>query len=123
VNLKVGNKKIKVPVLIQPGQSENTVGISLGYGRERGGSVSNGVGVNVYPLIKNNLNYILNVDIEVLDETYMIAQTQTHETYMGRKSVIQESIFSEYKKNPSSGRHFPKVSTSQGFKKPKDISL
>jgi len=123
VNLKVGNKKIKVPVLIQPGQSENTVGISLGYGRERGGSVSNGVGVNVYPLIKNNLSYILNVDIEVLNETYMIAQTQTHETYMGRKSVIQESIFSEYKKNPSSGRHFPKVSTSQGFKKPKDISL
>jgi len=95
----------------------------LGYGRERGGSVSNGVGVNVYPLIKNNLNYILNIDIEVLNETYMIAQTQTHETYMGRKSVIQESIFSEYKKNPSSGRHFPKVSTSQGFKKPKDISL
>jgi len=126
-NLNVGNKKIKVPVLVQPGQAKNTIGIALGYGRERAGKVANGLGVNVFPLItkqQNNwVNYISNVTIEPLDEAYRIAQTQTHQTYMGRKSVIQESTLSEYQKNPSAGRYYPKVATSQGVKSPKDISL
>ena len=27
-NLNVGNKKIKIPVLVQPGQAKNTIGIA-----------------------------------------------------------------------------------------------
>jgi molybdopterin-containing oxidoreductase family iron-sulfur binding subunit len=50
VRLNIGNKSLKVPVLVQPCQADNTVGISIGYGREKSGRVSNGVGVNAYPL-------------------------------------------------------------------------
>jgi molybdopterin-containing oxidoreductase family iron-sulfur binding subunit len=129
VKLNISNKSLKVPVLVQPGQADNTVGISIGYGREKSGRVSNGVGINVYPLkVKKNGIYWDNlvkdnITIEPLNETYRIAQTQTHETYMGRKSVIQESTLSKYKKNPLSGRYFPKIFTSKGYKKPEDISL
>lgn len=113
--------------MFNPDKQKNTIGVALGYGRERAGKIADGLGVNVFPLITKQqnswVNYISNVTIEPLDEAYRIAQTQTHQTYMGRKSVIQESTLSEYQKNPSAGRYYPKVATSQGAKSPKDISL
>jgi Fe-S-cluster-containing dehydrogenase component len=85
------------------------------------------VGVNVYPLAKFTNGY-LNFNagtgtITKTGETREIAQTQTHDTVMGRKAVVQESRLPEYKKNTNAGRYFPHVVTSEGLKKPGEISL
>jgi hypothetical protein len=46
----VGSKSIMVPILVQPGQADGTVGLALGYGRTKAGRVADGVGVNAYEL-------------------------------------------------------------------------
>ena len=49
VNLTANGLTVVVPVLIQPGQANGTVGLAVGYGRTRAGKVGNLVGVNAYP--------------------------------------------------------------------------
>ncbi|MCG8340186.1 MAG: TAT-variant-translocated molybdopterin oxidoreductase [Cytophagales bacterium] len=128
VHLKVGGQTLRIPVLVQPGQAKGTIGLALGYGREKAGRVANRVGVNAYPLVtkkNNHVSYAITHDvrIEPLEETYRIAQTQTHETYMGRNFVIQETILSDYQQDPTAGRYSPTVATSKGAKKATDITL
>ncbi len=126
--LTVNGQSLNIPVMVQPGQAPGTVGIALGYGRNRAGKVANGVGINAYPFaskVNGNFVYFNTSDIQVAsaDKAYKIAQTQTHETYMGRETIIQDALLSEYKENPMAGRFEPEIETSQGRKDPKDISL
>ncbi|NQW27737.1 MAG: TAT-variant-translocated molybdopterin oxidoreductase [Flammeovirgaceae bacterium] len=129
IDLTVNGQVISLPVLPQPGQKYNTVGLALGYGRTNAGKVGNNVGVNAYPLIAidklGSLAYNVSYSVQVTptNEEYSIAQTQTHHTFMGRGSVIQETTLSEYQKDPQAGRHMPKIATSEGFKKPTAVSL
>ena len=126
--ITVGEKSVLVPVLVQPGQAKGTFGLALGYGRTKAGRVANGVGVNAYELLNNANGFTAfelteGVSIQLTDDTYKIAQTQTHQTYMGRDFVIQEATLGEYKENPSAGRDFPKVYKDGEFVKPSKISL
>ena len=105
VTLTVGNQKVTVPALVQPGQKPGTLGIALGYGRTKVGKVAEGIGVNAYPLIgmaNGSLSYaVAGVKAEKTDESFQIAQTQIHQTYMGRTNVIQESTLEEFKAKPT----------------------
>ncbi len=127
VKVEVNGKSVALPVMIQPGQADNTVAIAIGYGREKSGKSGNGVGANVYPLAKFTNGYLnFNAGTGIITktgDTHKIAQTQTHDTVMGRKAVVQESRLPEYKKNTNAGRYFPHVVTSDGPKKPGEISL
>ncbi|WP_194777106.1 TAT-variant-translocated molybdopterin oxidoreductase [Pararhodonellum marinum] len=126
--ITVGGKTLTLPVLVQPGQAEGTVGLALGYGRTKAGKVGNGVGVNAYSLLdisKGFVNYDITegVSIEITADSYRIAQTQTHQTFMDREYVIQEATLPEYKENPSAGRYHPEIYTDGKFVKPSKISL
>jgi molybdopterin-containing oxidoreductase family iron-sulfur binding subunit len=126
--LTVNGKTVTVPVLVQPGQAEGTMGLAVGYGRTKAGKVANGVGVNAYELLdsgKGFTNYDITqgVSIEITEDSYRIAQTQTHQTYMGRESVIQEATLGEYQENPSAGRYKPEIYKEGEFVKPDKISL
>lgn len=98
--IKVGNKSITLPVLIQPGQAQGTIGVAVGYGRTKGGKVAAAAGgQNAYPLIgmlNGSLSYGANVEFNITEEDYQIAQTQTHETYMGRQTVVQETTLEKF---------------------------
>src|SRR5262249_50394380 len=50
VEIAVNGATVKGAVWIVPGQPDGTVGLSLGYGRQRSGRAGNGAGFNVYPL-------------------------------------------------------------------------
>src|SRR5690606_41497152 len=87
-----------------------------------------GVGINAYDLLdlsKGFTNYDITegVSIELTGDSYKIAQTQTHQTYMGRENVIQEATLEEYQENPSAGRYNPKIYQEGEFVKPSKISL
>ena len=74
VKLTVNGKSLNLPVLPQPGQKYNTIGLAIGYGRSTAGKVGNQVGVNAYPLINVNdeglfdFNIYTDVTVEVTDE-------------------------------------------------------
>ena len=121
VELTVGGTTVKLPTVIQPGQAPGTVGLALGYGRVSAGKVANGLGIDAYPMLAGGA-----ASVKVLDEMYQVAQTQTHQTYMGRENVIQESTLSEYQKNPMAGRDEPHVSNwleDGGTTSPGNLSL
>jgi molybdopterin-containing oxidoreductase family iron-sulfur binding subunit len=117
-----------VAALVQPGQTPGTLGIALGYGRTKVGKVAEGIGQNAYPLVamlNGSLSYSATngVKIEKTTEPFQIAQTQIHATYMGRESVIQESILSEFKSNPAAGREYPKITQWDEKVDPSALSL
>ncbi len=122
-----GKAAIEVPVLIQPGQADNTIGVAIGYGREKAGRSANGVGKNAYPFVSITNGYInlsaVNAKVEGASGRREIAQTQTHETVMGRRAVLQETTLAAYKKDKAAGSYRPKVETSEGPVTPTDITL
>ena len=127
VKVEVRGKAVELPVIVQPGQANGTVAIAIGYGREKAGKAGNGVGVNVYPFAQFKAGF-LNFNagdgtVSKTGDTRKIAQTQTHDTVMGRKAVLQEARLAEYQKDTKAGRYFPHVVTSEGLKSPGEISL
>ena len=112
VNIEVnGNKLSNVPALIQPGQANNTVSLAVGFGRTHagkvGGSVEKGfksVGVNAFNFVNpTDRSYVIgDVKITKGDETYHLAQTQTHHSIEGR-DIVRESTFAAWQKNPKAG--------------------
>jgi MoCo/4Fe-4S cofactor protein with predicted Tat translocation signal len=127
VTVTVNGKSVEVPVLIQPGQADNTVSIAVGYGREKAGKAANGVGKNAFPMASFAGGYLtttaVGVEIKKAGGARKIAQTQTHETVMGRRAVVQESTLAVYQKDVKAGRYLPKIQTSEGPKDPTDITL
>ena len=87
VSLTVGDNSIKVPVLIQPGQANGTLGLAMGYGRTKGGKVIELTGgVDAYPFLSyedGSIQYerISGVGIQKTAESYKIARTQTFSTF------------------------------------------
>jgi len=124
-----GKEPVTLPVLVQPGAQKETISVAIGYGRTSAGKVANNVGANVYPwaVVDSNgtisFNITEGISAEKVSGSRPLAQTQTHETFMGRESIIQETILSKYKQNPQSGRYFPQISTSEGKKRPEDLTM
>jgi len=128
VNFTANGVTAEIPVLPQPGQAYGTVGLAIGYGRSKAGKVADGVGVNAYQfgtVSKGTVSFAVTtgVSAEPTGTPYRIAQTQTHQTYMGRETVIQETLLKNYQKDNQAGRNFPKIATAEGYKKPYAVSL
>ncbi|AQG82076.1 TAT-variant-translocated molybdopterin oxidoreductase [Spirosoma montaniterrae] len=127
VTVSANGKSIELPVLVQPGQADNTVSIAIGYGREKAGKAANGVGKNAFPLATLAGGFVsfsaVNAKVEKASGRREIAQTQTHDTVMGRRAVLQEAKLVDYIKNPMAGRYVPKVETSEGPTESTNITL
>ena len=127
ISITVNGKTIELPALIQPGQAVGTIGVALGYGRTKVGAVAENLGVNVYPMVAlaaGSLDYnAISASAKIVDRSFQLAQTQTHQTYMGRENVIQESVLSEFKKDARAGRYNPEVTNWEEKVEAKDVSL
>ncbi len=114
VSLTVGNETLKLPVHVQPGQADATVGLALGYGRTRAGRVGNGIGVNAWRLAKFNAGVPvfagLTAQIAKTGEKYDLANTQGHQKMEGRQIVV-EATLAEYLKKKDANIHRHHVMT------------
>lgn len=110
----VNGKSYELPVVVQFGQAQNTLGIALGYGREKAGNVASGVGVNLYPIVKNNSYNADGVTFELTGKTYNLALNQTYHTLMEdvslpgkplryRGMVVKETNLANYSKKDTAG--------------------
>ncbi len=127
IKIELNGKAVELPVLVQPGQANDTVSVAVGYGREKAGKSANGIGKNIFPFAAVAGGYVSYapgvVSVSKTGGFRQIAQTQTHNTVMNRKSVLQETILGDYQKDVTAGRFFPKIHTSEGPVDPTDISL
>jgi len=99
-----------VPVVIQPGQAEGTLGLSLGYGKEVGLKEEMKVGVNAFKLYQGFSN-IQTATIEKATGMHEFASVQLHKTLMGRGDIIKETTLEVFNtKDHSEWNHQPQVS-------------
>ncbi|MCS7074400.1 MAG: 4Fe-4S dicluster domain-containing protein, partial [Bacteroidia bacterium] len=109
--ITAGSQKIKLPILIQPGQMNETISIALGYGRRMGGEKSEIIGQNAFPLVGFNGNnfvyFASDVKITGTNEDTLLARTQTHNTMMvgvlNRPAIVKETTLAAWAKDPESG--------------------
>ena len=86
VDLTIGDKQIRVPVIQQFGQMPGTLSLALGYGREIGGNSGTGVGVDVNNCVdvKNGYASYYATNVSVSDKKGKeedFACVQYHHTY------------------------------------------
>ena len=106
----VGNKSLVIPVLIQPGQANGTVGLAFGYGERRGLQDEMQVGVNAYPFY-NDFNTVQQVSITPVEGSHEFACVQLHNTLMGRGDIIKETTLEIFNtKDKEYWNPIPKVS-------------
>ena len=108
VELSAEGQTLKVPVHIQPGQADQTLGLALGYGRTFAGELANGVGVNGFLLIPEDGRRQLRASLKVKGKVVSLANVQGHHSMEGRQIVV-ESTLDDYIENPKSGQHKHKV--------------
>ena len=90
VNLTVNGVTIKdIPVFVQPGQAEGSMGLALGYGKKLSGKVAE-TGVNAYPIFDGSNSVLSNVTIEKTGVEHEFAGMQLQNTLMGRYEIARE---------------------------------
>ena len=91
VEITLNGRSVKGPIWTQPGMADYSLGLALGYGRERAGRVGTGVGFNAYKIF--NGKYIeTGATVRKTGETYPLATTQSHWSMEGRPIVREANV-------------------------------
>lgn len=109
--LKVGGETVKVPVLIQPGLQDNTVGLAVGYGRTAAGTVADGIGINAFPMLSvegGRTGWVQDASFSKASGSYRLANPQGHHSMEGRQIVV-EATNDQFMKDPEAGIHRHKI--------------
>ena len=101
VDVTLNGRKITGPVWIQPGMADHTIGLALGYGREKTGRVGTGAGFNAYKIRPSDAMYYATGAVvkDTGDKSYELATTQSHWSMEGRP-VVREANLKEYREHP-----------------------
>ena len=99
--LTVGGRTVRGPVHIQPGLSNYTVVVALGYGRTQSGHVGTGAGFSAYALRTSATPaFVTGATLTSTGERMKLANTQEHWSMEGR-DLVREANHAEYQENPS----------------------
>ncbi|HEV2331242.1 MAG TPA: TAT-variant-translocated molybdopterin oxidoreductase [Verrucomicrobiae bacterium] len=94
VEIALNGQTVTGPIWVQPGMADFSLGLALGYGREKAGRVGTSVGFNAYKIF--NGKYIeTGATIRKTGMTHVIATTQSHWSMEGRPAV-REANLSEF---------------------------
>jgi MoCo/4Fe-4S cofactor protein with predicted Tat translocation signal len=119
VELELNGKKVQGAVWIQAGHPDNSITITLGYGRKRAGRVGSEQGFSAYELRTTAAPWIASgVKITKTGAKYELASTQGMQSMEtpdgGYRPLVRETTLEEYKKEPK---------FAQEEEVPKDITL
>jgi MoCo/4Fe-4S cofactor protein with predicted Tat translocation signal len=88
--LTIGGRSVEVPVWILPGMADDTILLTLGYGRRECGAVGEGVGVNLFPMRSAATSMSARgATLEPTGVDYFIASTQNHWSLEGRSAIVR----------------------------------
>jgi Fe-S-cluster-containing dehydrogenase component len=97
VEITLNGRSVVGPIWTQPGMADYSLGLALGYGREKAGRVGTGVGFNAYKIFTGK--YIeTGATIRKTGATHVLATTQSHWSMEGRPAVREANI-GEYEKH------------------------
>jgi molybdopterin-containing oxidoreductase family iron-sulfur binding subunit len=100
VIVEVDGRRLEAAALVVPGQAENALSISLGYGRSFGGRVAQGHGFNAYSVRSLKAwHFAAGVSVSSTGKSYPIAQSQLHGD-PGDRGLVREGNLAEYRAVP-----------------------
>ncbi|MEY2429356.1 MAG: hypothetical protein QOJ40_2241, partial [Verrucomicrobiota bacterium] len=101
VEINLGGRSVRGPIWVQPGFANYSLGLALGYGREKSGRVGRNVGFNAYPLRTTEAeNFAVGATLKTTGKTYVIACTQDHWSMEGRP-IIREANLQQFRDHPN----------------------
>jgi molybdopterin-containing oxidoreductase family iron-sulfur binding subunit len=90
--VSLGGRKLRGPVHIQPGLSNYTIVLPVGYGRTKSGHIGTNTGFDAYPLrTTGGMHFATGATITVTEERFLLANTQAHWSMEGRGLVREAS--------------------------------
>ncbi len=106
VELELNGKKVTGPVWIQAGHPDNSVTVTLGYGRRRAGRVGTAQGFDAYALRTSAAPWIATgLQIRKTGDTYKLASTQGYQSMDtpdgGHRPLVRETTLEDYRKEPN----------------------
>ncbi|MHB8519531.1 MAG: TAT-variant-translocated molybdopterin oxidoreductase [Limisphaerales bacterium] len=105
VEVVLDQRTVRGPLWVQPGMADYTLGLALGYGRERTGRVGRGVGFNAYRLRASLAPHITaGATLRKTGERYPISCTQDHWSMEGRP-IIRELNLKQFEQHPDFAKH------------------
>ncbi|HRO67988.1 MAG TPA: 4Fe-4S dicluster domain-containing protein, partial [Pseudobdellovibrionaceae bacterium] len=108
IEISVGDKKIDLPVNVQPGLHDEVLAVAIGYGRTKAGKIANGIGRNMYPFLSflNGRAIAAGAKVEVkkTGRKDILANPQGHHSMEGRQ-IIVEATLKEYQKKKDANIH------------------
>ena len=105
IELRYAGKSLEIPVYILPGQADQSVTVTLGYGRRHAGRVGDGIGVDVYPLRASDAPWFgSGLEVVKTSRPYRLAATQHHHRLEGR-DLLRVGDLSTYRKDA----HFAQI--------------
>jgi len=117
-------RSISVPAWIVPGQPDDSIAISFGYGRSRSGRIGTGAGVNAFALrAAESAWFESGVDVRQTGRKYPLSVTQNHHSMEGR-DLVQVGTIAQFQQNPEFISHdrrhpeeqstlYPKAATAE----------
>jgi molybdopterin-containing oxidoreductase family iron-sulfur binding subunit len=91
---------VEGPVFIQPGNADNTISVSLGYGRLKAGRVGHAAGFNSYLLrTSGGMHFAPGASLKKTGATFKFATTQSHGAMEGRP-IIREANLEQFREHP-----------------------
>jgi molybdopterin-containing oxidoreductase family iron-sulfur binding subunit len=102
----LGSRKIRGPVHIQPGLSNYTIVLPLGYGRTKSGHIGTNAGFSAYALRTTSaLHFATGASLVDTGTRTLLANTQEHWSMEGR-DIIREANIDEVTKDGGPGLGF-----------------
>jgi len=92
-------RRVRIPVVAQPGTADDTVVVELGYGRRGAGRVGDGVGVDVGRLRTSAAPWIAPAaGLAATGESFALARTQEHDAMEGRH-LVREADLGQFRRD------------------------
>src|SRR5262249_18816332 len=100
IELRYQERALRAPVWIQPGQADNSVTITLGYGRQNAGKIGSGLGYNAYNLRTSDAPWFdSGVEITKMNQQYALVSTQGHNN-MENRDLIRATTLDNFQQHP-----------------------
>ncbi len=100
LRISKGEHSVEIAAMVLPGHADNSLSLSLGFGRTVCGRVGDGLGVNVGPLrTAKAFSIATGVDVSNGGRTYKLVTAQEHFRMEGRP-IIREGTLTEYHDHP-----------------------
>jgi len=122
ITLSWRGQSVEAPLWVLPGQADDSIALSLGYGRTQAGRIGNGVGYNAGALRHSEAPWSgPGLELSATGASHELVQTQEHWS-MENRPLIREATLAEYRENPDFATEREPVFGEQKIFPPHDYS-